>query len=131
MRKNRRGLEVQFMDSIDADISPEELSKKLHDAFRSDDASAQDFIDSVFKPSENSRYDTDFRELSRDSRMAKEHSAWAKDRGPIKDMRPRRHENKTNPALSAYWLRRIWLGIFYRFIPRDKTLDRWQHVARK
>lgn len=131
MRKNRRGLEVQFMDSIDADISPEELNKQLHDAFRSDDASAQNFIDSVFKPSENSKYDIDFRELSRDSRMAKEHSALAKERGPIKDMRPRRHPNKASPPLSAYWLKKIWCGIFYRFSQKNKVLDRWQHVAPK
>jgi len=50
MRKKRRGLEVQFMDSMDLDLSPEELNRKLHDAFHSDHVSAQDFVDSVSNP---------------------------------------------------------------------------------
>lgn len=131
MRKKRRGLEVQFMDSIDSDISADKLQQQLHDAFHADDASAQNFIDSVFKPSENSKYDIDFRKVSRDLPTAKEHTALAKNQYPVKDMRPKRNTHAASPRWNAYWLKKICLTICYKFCPKNNALDRWQNVARK
>ncbi|MDD0813288.1 hypothetical protein PSQ39_01455 [Curvibacter sp. HBC28] len=131
MREKRRGLEVQFLDSIDSEISPEELNKQLHNAFSSDDASTQDFIDSVFKPSENSKYDINLRELSHDKFNRDEFSIWKRDPKPIKDMRPARRGKKAGPPQRAYWLKNMWIRIFARFNPQNKKIDGWQHAARK
>lgn len=131
MRKKRRGLEVQFLDSIDSEMSPEELNKQLHTAFSSDGASTQDFIDSVFKPSENSKYDINLRELSRNKFNLDELSALKRDPKPIKDMRPARRGKKADSPQRAHWLKKIWIRIFARFSPQNKKIDGWQHAARK
>jgi len=131
MREKRRGLDVQFLDSTDSEISPEELNKQLHNAFSSDDASTQDFIDSVFKPSENSKYDINLRELSHDKFNRDGFSIWKKDPKPIKDMRPARRGKKAGSPQRAYWLKTMWIRIFARFSPQNKKIDGWQHAARK
>lgn len=131
MRKKRRGLEVQFLDSIDSEMSPEELNKQLHTAFSSDGASTQDFIDSVFKPSENSKYDINLRELSRKKFILDEFSVLKRDQKPIKDMRPAKRGKKADSPQRADWLKNIWIRIFARFRPQNKKIDGWQHAARK
>lgn len=131
MRKKQRGLEVQFLDSIDSEISPEELNKQLHNAFSSDDASTQDFIDSVFKPSENSKYDINLRELSREKFNRDEFSISRNNPKAPKDMRPTRQKRKADSPQGVYWLKNIWLRILARFSPRNKKIDGWQHATRK
>jgi hypothetical protein len=131
MQKKRRGLEVQFMDSIDTDISSEELHKQLDDAFRADHASAQDFIDSVFKPSESTRYDIDLRELSHNTCRSIGNPSYFKDRRTVPDLRPGRHAKKSTPYQSALWLKKVWQAIFGKRNSRNEAFDRWQDVARK
>jgi hypothetical protein len=108
MRKNRQGLEVQFMDSIDAEISPDLLNKQLRDAFHANDDSTETFINSAFKSTENSAYDNELRKLTSHGIEKNTNAATTIDRKVIKDMRPKRHAKKKLPPVRESWLRRMW-----------------------